>query len=169
MRHRIFLLPVLLGLLCLGMAKSQPNEIRIRFYTETNPADTTSFAVPVTLLNGRQVYLDEIANISERDIVAVYPFAMPDNTGGCSFYLNESGTMRLDSLSVEKKGTILAAFVNNQQVADIYVDQRVSDGIVTIPNGITTDEMKIILKRFPIAGANGKKSLKKKDVYSTGL
>src|SRR5580658_4369539 len=169
MRHRFFLLPVLLGLLCLGMAKPQPGRITIRFYTQTNPSDTDSFAVPVTLLNGQQVYLDQIANISERDVVAVYPFPQPDNTAGCSFYLNESGAMQLDGLSVAKKGTVLAAYINNRQVADIYIDQRVTDGIVTIPAGITTDEMKDILKRYPIAGGGGKKRPKKKDIFSTGL
>jgi len=34
---------------------------------------------------------------------------------------------------VAKKGTLLIASINGRQVADITIDQRVSDGVVTIP------------------------------------
>ncbi|HEX4084835.1 MAG TPA: hypothetical protein VHY22_07990 [Chthoniobacteraceae bacterium] len=167
MRYRLVIL-LALGLCCLGMGKKQL-PLAIRFYTETGQGDTESFAAPVTLLNGQGAYVDQIANISERDIVAVYPFVAADGSGGCAFKLDDHGTVSLDSLSVEKKGSLLIAMINSSQVADILINQRVTDGIITVPSGITTDQMKMILKRYPIIG--GKKATKKKtkDVYSTGM
>jgi hypothetical protein len=163
-----FLLLILLSLSCLGMGKKKP-EFNIRFYTQTAQADTDSFSVPVTLLNGKKVYIDQIASVSERDIVAVYPFPVADGSGGCALKLDDHGTMSLDSLSVAKKGTILIGTINGRQVADIMIDQRVTDGIVTIPSGLTTEEMKQILHKYPILGGKKADKKKKKDVYSIGL
>lgn len=97
------LLVLLLGLCCLGMGKPQP-AFSIRFYTQSAQGDTDSFSVPVTLLNGQRVYIDQIASISERDIMAVYPFPVADGSGGVALKLDDHGTMSLDSLSVGKRG-----------------------------------------------------------------
>jgi hypothetical protein len=165
MRHR-FLLILLLGVCCLGMGEKKL-PISVRFYTQTSPNDSDSFATPVTLLNGTRCAVDDIAVISEHDIVAIYPFTAPDGSGGCAFKLDDHGTIGLDSLSSAKRGTLLIATIDGRQLADIMIDQRVSDGVVTIPNGITTDEMKALLKKYPILG--GTKKVKKKDVYSAGM
>ena len=56
MRYR--LLPVLLlALCCLGMGKKKL-DLSVRFYTQAAKIDSESFAVPVTLLNGTQTYVD---------------------------------------------------------------------------------------------------------------
>jgi hypothetical protein len=164
MRHR-FLLILLLGVCCLGMGPSKL-PLSVRFYVQTSPDDSESFAVPVTLLSGQRTAVDDIAVISEHDIVAIFPFTAQDGSGGCAFKLDDHGTISLDSLSSAKRGTLLIATIDGQQLADIEIDQRVSDGIVTIPNGITTTEMKELLKRYPVLG---KKKVKKKDVYSVGM
>jgi hypothetical protein len=161
------LLILVLCLGCLGMGRKKA-DINIRFYTQTTQQDTDSFSAPVTLLNGQQTYVDQIASISERDIVSVYPFTVADGSGGCAFKLDDHGQIALDSLSVEKRGTLLIAAINGRQVADVMIDRRVSDGIVTIPSGINTDEMKAILTRFHVMGAK-KNAPKKKDIYSVGM
>jgi hypothetical protein len=168
MRLRFLPILLLLGFCCLGLGRKEL-PLSIRFYTESNQGDTDSFAVPVMLLSGQKAYVDQIANISERDITSVYPFAVADGSGGCSFKLDSHGSMSLDSLSVEKKGSILIAVVNGRQVADLMIDKRITDGIVTIPAGLTTAEMKLILKKFPIIGGKKAEKKKKKDVYSVGL
>jgi hypothetical protein len=164
------LLPLLLllGLCCLGFGRKEL-PLSIRFYTQTQQGDTDSFSAPVTLLNGQQTYIDQIANISERDIVAIYPFPVADGSGGCAFKLDDHGTLSLNSLSNEKRGSLLIGVVNGHQVADILIDQPVTDGVVTIPSGITTDDMKLILKRYPIIGGKKAARKQKKDIYSVGL
>lgn len=154
MRRRLFLI-LLPGLCCLGMAKKKP-ELDIRFYTETSENDTGAFAAAVTLLTGKRTYLDQVAAISEHDIAGIYPFPAQDGSAGCSFKLDARGTIALDTLSVAKRGTYLVAVINGRQVVDILIDQRVSDGIVTIANGITLDEVKEMEKQFPIIGPKKK-------------
>ncbi len=153
--RRPFLLILLLGLCCLGMGKKK-EELAIRFYTETSPNDSGAFAIRVMLLNGRQTYLDQVAAISEHDIAVIYPFPAQDGSAGCAFKLNPRGTIALDSLSAAKRGTILVAAIDGRQVVDILIDQRVTDGILTIPNGITMDEIKEMIKEFPVIGAKTK-------------
>jgi hypothetical protein len=150
MRNRL-LLVLMLGLCCLGMGRKKP-VLSVRFYTQTQGVDSTSFAVPVTLLNGQRSYVDQLEAISEHDIVAVYPFTSANGTLGCAFRLNDHGTIGLDTLSVAKRGSLLIATINSRQVADILIDQRVPDGIVTIPGWITKDEMKEITDAFPVMG-----------------
>jgi len=165
MRPR-FLIILALGLCCLGIGQKKLG-LAVRFYTQTSANDSDSFAVAVTLLNGQRAAVDDVAAISEHDIVSIFPFTAADGTGGCALKLDDHGTIGLDTLSMSKRGTLLIATIDGRQVADILIDQRVSDGIVTIPSGITVDEMKELLKKFPVIG--GKKQPKKKDVYSVGL
>ncbi len=157
MRPRFFLI-LALGFCCLGMGRKKP-ELDIRFYTETSENDSGAFATRVMLLNGRQAYLDQIAAISESDIAAIYPFPAPDGSAGCAFKLDTRGTIGLDTLSASKKGTLLVAAIDGRQVVDILIDRRVSDGILTIPNGITIDELRQMEARYPVIG--GKNTLKK--------
>jgi hypothetical protein len=154
MRRRFFLI-LLLGLCCMGMGKKKP-ELDIRFYTETSQSDTGAFAAEVTLLTGRRTYLDQVAAISEHDIAGIYPFPAQDGSAGCSFKLDARGTIALDTLSVAKRGTYLVAVIDGRQVVDIMIDQRVSDGIVTIANGITLDEVKQMEKQFSVIGTKKK-------------
>ena len=166
MRHRF--LPVLaLGLCCLGMMGPKKLPLSVRFYIQTSPNDSDSFSTAVTLLNGQQTTVDDIAAISERDIVSILPFAAADGSGGCGFFLDDHGTIALDSLSSAKRGTLLIATIDGVQLADILIDRRITDGFVQIPAGITTDQMKELLKKFPVSG--GRKKPKKKDVYSAGF
>ena len=167
MRHR---LPVvlLLGLCCLGMG-SKKLPLSIRFYTLAAEADTSSFSAPVILLNGQQAYIDQVASISERDIVSVFPYSVADGSGGCALKLDDHGTMALDSVSTDKKGSILIATIDGRQVADITIDKRVTDGVLTIPAGIHVDEMQKILKKYPQMGGQKEAKKKKRDIYSVGF
>ena len=168
MRHRSLVILLLLGLCCLGMGRKKL-PLSIRFYTQTAQGDTDAFSAPVTMLNGHRTYIDQVAAISERDIVAVYPFPVADGSGGCALKLDDHGTMALDGLSVGKKGTALIATVNGRQVADLLIDQRVSDGVLMIPSGIQTEEMKLILKKYPVLGGKQAEKKTKKDIYTVGL
>jgi hypothetical protein len=166
MRAR-FVLILALGVCCLGMGEKKL-PVSVRFYTQTSSNDSDSFATAVTLLNGQQTTVDDIAAISEHDIVAIFPFAAQDGSGGCSFQLDDHGTIGLDSLSSAKRGTLLIATIDGRQLADLLIDKRITDGVVTIPAGINTDEMKELLKKYPVIG--GKKKLKRnKDGYSSGF
>lgn len=152
MRFRLLLL-LPLAFFSTAAAKKQPG-VTVRFHTETNAHDTSSFAIPVTLkYPPREVYIDKLPAITEREIVAIYPFPAADGTMGCAFKLDDHGTIELDTLSVEKRGTSLVAVVNGRQVTDMQIDRRVSDGIVTIPNGLAPEEIMLFQRKYKLLGS----------------
>src|SRR5437016_4530879 len=121
---RCSLVPIL-ALLLIAAAKKQP-QVTIRFFAETGPHDTSTFSLPVMMQNPpRKAYLDKIAVISERDVVAIYPFPADDGTMGCAFKLDEHGRLALDEITIEKRGTSLVGVVNGHQVTDMLIDRRV--------------------------------------------
>jgi|SRR5579862_9164949 len=147
-----FLCLLLLAASLTAMGKKQP-PFSIRFYAEGNPQDTGTFATQIQLLSPpKMVYIQKIPALSERDIIAAYPFDAADGSKGCGFKLDDHGTMMLDSISVEKRGTMLVAVVNGRQVVDLQIDKRISDGIVVIPNGLQPLEIEMIKKRFHMMG-----------------
>ncbi|MEI8234871.1 MAG: hypothetical protein WCH57_09330 [Verrucomicrobiota bacterium] len=160
MRSLRFLLPVLA--LALMAAASKP-KVTIRFHTEANPKSGAQFTVSATMPDSsRQVTLSKFAEISESDIVAIYPFPASDGTIGCALKLDDHGRVVLDSLSQEYHGTLLFGFVNSRPVAAMLIDRRVSDGIVIIPRGLRPEEVALMRKAFPVLGEKkGKQGSKK--------
>jgi hypothetical protein len=154
-----WLLPVLM-LVFLAASKKSP-QATVRFHTEANPKDTDTFAVPVMLSNPpRQAFISKIPNISERDVVAIYPFAAADGSMGCAFKLDEHGRIGLDALSIEDRSKSVVAMVNGRQVLDMTIDRRVSDGIITIQHGLTPDDIRALLKSFRVVGEKKKRKVK---------
>ena len=144
---------------CLGMApKKKKPETTVRFFTEANAQDTDRFAAPIILHNPpRQAYISYIPDVSERDVAAIYPFPAPDGTFGCAFKLDEHGKIALNTLSIERRGSSLVAFINARQVIDMTIDRVISDGIIVIQFGITPQEIELLKARFNILGQPPKK------------
>lgn len=141
------LLPIL-ALLLIAAGKKQP-PVTVRFYTETNARDTSSFAVSVQLqYPPRKAFVSKIAAISERDVTEIYPFQAGDGSMGCAFKLDEHGTIALDTLSIEHRGASLIAVVNGRQIIDMLIDKHVTDGIAVIPRGLTPAEVLSLQKTF---------------------
>lgn len=154
--HRL-LLP-LLALSLIAAAKKQP--LTIRFHTESNPQSGAPFTVTTNAFNAEQpLTLSKIADISEQDIVAIYPFQASNGTLGCAFKLNSHGALSLDTLSQQNRGTIIVGFVNARPVIAMQIDQRVSDGILTISQGLLPQEVALMRNQFPVLGE--KKKLEK--------
>ncbi len=126
----------------------------VRFHLLANKTDSEKFAKPITLQHsGEQVYIAIMPTIHEQDIIAHYPFEVADGTWGTSFYLNNHGRMSLDAFSIERRGQPLIVFVNGRQLTELLIDKRISDGIITIPSGLTAEDIAIFAKEFKLAGA----------------
>ncbi|MGC3991554.1 MAG: hypothetical protein QM796_18070 [Chthoniobacteraceae bacterium] len=155
--HLWLLLLAALSVHSFGMAKKKL-ETTVRFFTEANEQDTERFAEPLILHNPpRQAFISRIPDISERDVVAIYPFQAADGTWGCAFKLDEHGKIALNTLSVERRGTSIVAFVNIRQVIDMKIDRIINDGIIVIQFGLTPEEVDLLKKRFRVLGETGKK------------
>lgn len=153
MRFLRLLLPAV-ALCCLGMAERPPT-ITVRFFAEANARDGAAFATPIKLGN-RDAFLEKVATIHERQIKAIYPFKAPDETWGCAFKLDHSGRLNLEVVSTERRGSMLVGFLGtkkgNHRMADMVIDRTVSDGIISVPRGLTDLEIAVLSKQFKVLG-----------------
>ena len=146
---------------------SQKPAISVRFHSEANPNDGPSFAIPVNLIYQRkQVYLSRVPDFSEKQIDKILPFPAKDGTWGCVFKLTPQGRIRLETMSAEIRGSSLVVFVatksGQHQVADMIIDRPVTDGIISIPRGLTELEIAALKKQFSTLGEPEKKGWREK-------
>jgi hypothetical protein len=160
MKRTLHLLFGLLAFSLLGMASKPP--VTVRFFVEANEHDTDRFATPIQLRNPpRTAYIEKIPVIHEQHIRALYPFQAANGTWGCAFQLNESGRINLEVASTQHRGGSIVAFVQTKsgshQVVDMVIDKPVSDGVITIPYGLSELEIEALAKEFPVVGQKKKR------------
>ena len=151
---------ILLAAASLGMS-SKP-KVTVRFHSEANRNDTSSFAAPVKLAYAqREAHINRVPEFSERNIVAIFPWKTADGTWGCAFKLNESGRIRLETITSDNRGAAMVAFIGTKagmhQVIDMVIDKPISDGIVSMPRGITDVEMLVLKGQFRVLGETKEK------------
>ncbi len=152
----------LCALAALSLGMSSKPKVTVRFHAETNRNDTSSFAVPVKLKYGqRDASIARIPEFSERNIKAIFPWKTADGTWGCAFKLNDSGRIRLETMSSTNHGSAMVLFIGTKagmhQVIDMVIDRTVSDGIISIPNGLTDIEVLVLKNQFPVLGESKEK------------
>jgi hypothetical protein len=134
-----------------GRKKRDPS-IFVRFHVEVTQADPT-FATKVTAGNPpREVLVEKLPSISERDISSFYPYQAADGTYSAVFQLDEHGRVTLETLSEESRGKSLLAAVNGRAVALMTIDKPVNDGIIFIPRGLTEAEIRQLGESYDIMG-----------------
>lgn len=155
-----YLLCGLLALCFLGMDKKKI--ITVRFYAEATAQDTDRFAKPISFRHPpREGYIERIPSIHELHIKSLYPFQAKDGTWGCAFQLDANGRMALEVVSTQRRGTYLVAFVGTKngvhQVVELLIDKPITDGLISIPNGLTELEVAALTKSWPVIGQSKKK------------
>ena len=148
-------IPLLAALCCfafLGAAGKKPAAFTLRVHAETTQHDGEMFAIPVTVGNPPvNVHIEKLPIVSEREVVAFYPF--PSRYGyGAYFKLNNHGTKSLEALTASQRGRFLVVVFNNRPVARLLVKKEVADGIVFVPDGIAPEETYLIGQRLPHIG-----------------
>ena len=138
-----------------GVAKQRHCTLRV--HAQANPRDTEVFATSVRAqLSGKEVAIEKMPWISERDVIAFSPYPAPDGTYGALLQFDDHGRVVLDTLSVERRGGFLFVFVNGRFVTQLQVDKRVSDGKIYIPSGLTAADVDLMKKDWRLM-AQGKR------------
>jgi hypothetical protein len=131
----------------------QGTDVQIRLHAEGQEQEGETFVVPVTLTNPpKQTFVRKVPIVTERDIVAFYPFAAHDGTIGCYFKLDADGGHKLHQHTVEKLDTLVVAMINGRVACAMMVDKQVKDGILPIPSGFMPIEIAKLQTKFPIMG-----------------
>ena len=149
-----------LSLLCLVLAqgawaagsKHRDPSIAVRFHAQVSTYDPT-FAAKVTAGNPpRELIVEKIPSISERDIDSFYPYRAADGTYSVAFHLDRHGQAVLEALSSQIRGHMLLAAINGRPVSLLKVDKIVTDGIIFIPMGLTEGDVRSLGASFSIMG-----------------
>lgn len=151
MRFFRFLLP----LLAIGLmgAASKP-KVTIRFHTQADASSGPQFTTTTkTPDSSQQMTISNVAQISESDILAIFPFPAANGSMGCAFKLDAHGRVALETLSSEFRGSLLFGIVNGRVVTAMLIDRQITDGIITISSGLTPKDIEMMSKVFPTLGA----------------
>jgi hypothetical protein len=129
-----------------------------RVHAEANPNDTASFASSVrALFSGKEISIERIPRLSERDVVAFYPYEVGSGNYGALFQLDEHGRIALDAFSVDRRGSLLFVLINGRAIAELQTDQRVSDGQIYIASGLSKADIEIMKKDWRFIGQKKKR------------
>src|SRR5437764_5436351 len=134
-----------------GAAKQR--HCTFRLHAQANPRDTEVFATSVRAqLSGKNVAIEKTPWISERDVIAFSPYPAANGTYGALLHLDEHGRVVLDTLSVERRGSLLFVFINGRPITELQIDKRVSDGKIYIPSGLTSADIELMKKDWHMIG-----------------
>lgn len=129
-----------------------------RVHVEANANDTATFSSSVpALFSGKRVAIERMPRLSERDVVAFCPYPAKDGSYGALFQLDDHGRLALDTLSVELRGRLLFVLVNGRPVAELQIDQRVTDGRVYVASGLSKADIEALKKCWGLIGEKKKR------------
>jgi hypothetical protein len=148
-----------LGVLAFCLALALPGVIAkerhctFRVHAQANPHDTDVFSIPAqTRSSGKNMMIEKLPWITERDVAAFGPSQAQDGTYGVLFQLDDHGRTVLDTLSVERRGGLLFVFINGRMVTELQIDKRVSDGKIFIPSGLSAADIEMMKKDWHLIG-----------------
>lgn len=141
---------VVAGLLCLGGAKKPSVDLRVHGLGK--PEEAPTFAIPATLMNGKEVYLQRMPLVTQSEVTSIYPFPASDGTSGMYFKLGLHGSQLLQQHTMTQQGSTLVVILNGVQVANLLVDRPVTDGVFRIPRGLTAEDVAFLSTVFPVMG-----------------
>ncbi len=148
---------VFLALVTIFPASAKQRHCMFRLHVEANPQDTATFSTAVRAqFSGRQTAIERMARITEDEVVAFYPYQVAKDNYGALFQLDEHGRIALDTLSVERRGSLLFVFINGRPITELQIDKRVSDGQVYIASGLTKADIELMKKDWRLIGQKKK-------------
>jgi hypothetical protein len=151
MQRVIFLL--LLSLCSVYAGGKKSDEVTIRLHAEAKPEDGDTFSAAITLINPpKQIRIDQVPIINERDITAFYPFAAPDGSIACYFQLDAEGSHKLEQHTTEYRDTLVVALINGRVACAMEVDKKITDGVLLISSGFLPVEIAQMQLKYPTIG-----------------
>lgn len=147
-------LVLLLFLACApaGFGGAKKPVVDLRIHGEGIEAEVPSFAFPAALLDGRPTFLSRMPLITQREVRAIYPFPASDGSEGVYLQLDNHGTGLLHQHTADRRGRLLVVLLNGRQVSNLMVDRPIGDGIISIPRGLTPEDIAVLTSVFPVIG-----------------
>jgi hypothetical protein len=145
---RLFL-PLLMALTLpclLGMSKKQ--SLLITFHTMAAPTDSPKTVFPSDL-NGKRILFRLVPEFTQDNIVAFQSFPAENGNGkGVTLQLDSHGKYNLELISRARKDEYLLTMVNAKPVDFVVMDEPVTDGMITIWQGVPEAAVKEMSKKY---------------------
>jgi hypothetical protein len=151
----LFLVPFLLG-----MGKKVPYSLT--FHSQASDMDLPKSYFPFDL-GGQRLLFKVIPEVSQENVVAFHPF--PSETGngqGVALQLDFRGRGSLEIVTRNRRGEYLLAMVNGQPVDFMVMDQPVSNGLISIWQGVPAEVIAAMDKKLPRIKPGGAPSMSDK-------
>jgi hypothetical protein len=143
----------LLASILLTAGAKKPPQLTISFNPQASSAEGGEFSRPVPLVQTKkEVNMKVLPLITQRDIKSYLPFQNADGSWGASFRLDAHGSNLLSQHTLSMRGTHLLVWVNGRHVIDLFIDRPVQDGVLSIPGGLTANEVEMMKYQIPLMG-----------------
>lgn len=145
-------------LLAVSSGEAGKRRCTLRAHLEANSHDSDVFSTPLhSASSGRDVTIEKVPTISEFDVASFRAYPAADGTFGVLFQLNDHGMLALDTLSIDRRGTMLYLFVNGRPAAELQIDRRVADGKLYVASGLTAADIALMKHDWPTSGGAKKR------------
>ena len=135
------------------------DKVSISFHAMASDSDPKKTMFPVEM-EGRQLLFKLVPEVSHDNITALHPFPAEDGkSNGCTFKLDFRGTGSLEIVTRNPPGPYLLSMVDGKPVDYLTLDKIISDGIITIWQGITDEQIKKLEKKIPHMRGNAGPSM----------
>lgn len=142
-------LPWMLILLCpLLLSMGKKEDFVISFHSQGSSTDMPKTVFPMEL-DGRSLLFKTLPEISHNNISAFHPFPAATGGYGVTLQLDFRGRNNLELLTRTKPGEYLLTLINGKPVDYVVMDQIVTNGMITIWQGVPDSVIKALEKKYP--------------------
>ncbi|MDQ6624707.1 MAG: hypothetical protein M3Y69_01005 [Verrucomicrobiota bacterium] len=149
---------IIIAAVAASSSEGRKRRSTLRVHLEANAHDSDVFSTQLrSATTGRNITIEKVPTISEFDVASFRAYPAADGTFGVLFQLNDHGKLALDTLSIDRRGTMLYLFVNGRPAAELQIDRRVADGKLYVPSGMTASDIELMKNDWPASGVSKKR------------
>jgi hypothetical protein len=126
------------------------------FHSEGNAVDGAKRTFPHSI-DGEEKIFQTIPDISHLDFSGFVPFRANDGSYAAAFTLNLHGAIKLNQLTLSKRGAYMVATVDMKVVDHMIIDKPVKDGVIILWRGLTAEHVLYLEKvlKIPVIKEQG--------------
>ncbi len=141
------LLLVLLAPFLVSMSKKKSYSITFHSQASDNELPKSTFPID---LEGQRMVFKIVPELSQVNVAAFHPFPSETNIGkGIALQMDTTGANTLEILTRTRSGEYLLALVDGKPADYVIMDRVISDGLITIWQGVSDEVIKEMEKKIP--------------------
>jgi hypothetical protein len=142
---------LLITTLCLTLLACESSRDKVKISVHAPGSKWESSQKQFTTYYGSPtpIILRRIPEFTEKSLLGIHSFPAEDGTFGLTMKLDFKGTNALGVVTTSRIGDPLYSLINGQPVDRIPIDKQVLDGVFTVWQGFTAEQIAILQKKYP--------------------